>query len=156
MFPMPGKKFRFSLQSVLRWRQHQTEQAVEALVRLQQERAQLEQRIEAARQQLAQLQRELTAHASTTDPVQLRRQEAYWLKAQRQLLRLEQQLEQLRQQEAEARALVLERRQAEESLERLRERQYARYLEAETAAEHAWIDEQATGAYVRKLQQRPS
>ncbi|SHL01589.1 flagellar export protein FliJ [Rhodothermus profundi] len=151
---MPGKKFRFSLQSVLRLRQHQTEQAVEALIRLQQERQKLEKHIHAARQKLEQLQQQLAAQQSSVDPVWLRRQEAYWMKAQQQLRLLEQQLAQLQQQEAEARALVLERRQAEESLERLRERQYARHLEAEAAAERAWIDEQATGAYVRKLQQR--
>jgi len=153
---MPGKKFRFSLQSVLRLRQHQTEQAVEALVRLQQERQKLEEAIEAARQKLEQLHQELAARQSAVDPAQLRRQEAYWLKARQQLRRLEQQLARLQQQEAEARALVLERRQAEESLERLRERQYARHLEAEAAAERAWIDEQAIGAYIRKLQQRAS
>ncbi len=153
---MAGKKFRFSLQSVLRLRRHQTEQAVEALTRLQQERRKLEEDIEAARQKLEQLHQELAACRTDVDPAQLRRQEAYWLKARQRLSRLEQQLARLQQQEAEARALVLERRQAEESLERLRERQYARHLEAEAAAERAWIDEQATGAYVRKLQQRAS
>ena len=153
---MPGKKFRFSLQSVLRLRRHQTEQAVEALTRLQQERRKLEEAIEAARQKLEQLQQELAARQTAVDPAQLRRQEAYWMKARQQLSRLEQQLARLQQQEAEARALVLERRQAEESLKRLRERQYARHLEAEAAAERAWIDEQATGAYIRKLQQRAS
>lgn len=151
---MKGKKFRFSLQSVLRLRQHQTEQAVAALTQLQQERRKLEKNIEIARQKLEQLQQELTTQSSAVHPTQLCRQEAYWLKAQRQLQRLEQQLARLEQQEAAARALVLERRQAEESLERLRERQYARHLEAEAATERAWIDEQATSAYIRKLLQR--
>jgi flagellar FliJ protein len=147
---MRGKKFRFSLQSVLRLRQHQTEQAAEALAQVMHARLQLEQQLAQAQQELEHLESLLVLEQRALDPLQLRRYEAHWLSAKRQLRKLEHQLERLRQQEAEARQQVLACHQAEASLERLRDHQKAQHLQAELAAENAWIDEHATGAYVRK------
>lgn len=148
MRSMTGKKFQFSLDRVLKVRQHEAEDAQRVLARRMQERQQQETRVTAARQRLERLGRGIEVGASTGS-VSIRRGDAFRQDAQHALDEALQALERQRALEREARQAVLERRRAEEALQTLSDQERARHRKKQDAVETNVLDEQALTGFRR-------
>lgn len=151
---MSGKKFRFSLQSVLELREYETEQARHQLQATVQAREEQEQAVQRAEERLKEIRDE------APDPGRvglrtLRQHDAFRQHAQQQLQQEQKRLRELEEQEAEARAAWIEHRQAEESLNTLHDKEQAQHQKDQSDAELAFIDEQSVMRYNRSSN-RPS
>lgn len=146
---MPGKKFQFSLQSVLTLREHDAERAHQRLARAIRRRREQEARLEHLRQRV----RDMTARApgeGTVAPMTLRAYEAHRMAAQRACEAARERLETLRAKEAEARATWIAKRQDEEALQTLHDEEKAAFVKEREEAETAFLDEQAVLSFSRK------
>jgi flagellar FliJ protein len=148
---MAGKKFRFPLAKVLRLRHHETDEARLNLARTLRTRQAQEARVSDARDRLDMLSRQ-DLPSGTFTPAVLRRQDGFRLDAQEALDRELATLARFRQEEDQARAQLLERQRAEESLKTLQAEARERHKRAQQEAETSFLDEQALIGYSRKQQ----
>ncbi len=144
---MAGKKFRFSLESVLKLRRHETECA----------RQDLGKATRACREQedhVRHMQHRLMSFAGfapgVMDPLALRRQAAFRKDAQRRVEQARQELAQRQQREGQARQELQQKHSAEEALQILREKEEAVHKKEQQDAEGAFLDEQAISGFSRK------
>lgn len=145
---MSGKKFRFSLQSVLTLRTYEAEQARQTLGRAAHARRDQEARIEDLRQTAA--ERVPTRPASgRLDPRQLRRDAAFRRDAERALDAARRHLGVLAAREQQARDALRRRHTAEASLQTLHDREQATHRDEQHAAEIDFLDEQAITGFHR-------
>lgn len=148
---MSGKKFTFSLHSVLKLRRHKTEQARQALARAVSDIRQQETRVAQARQRLDALPSTLPT-GQAIGPLTLRQRDAFRRDAQHTYDEACRELARLRQVEAEARAHLIQMRQNEETLQTLHDQQKAAFLKEQETSETTLLDEQALSGYHRKKQ----
>lgn len=146
---MSGKKFRFSLQSVLDLREYKTEQTRHILQSVANERQQQEHTVERARERLDEL-RAHTPDPGRVDLRTLRQYDAFRQHARQTLEAQRQKLEELRQKEEKVRSQWMEHRQAEESLQNLHDKEQDQHRKDQSDAELAFIDEQSVMRYNRR------
>ncbi len=145
---MSGKKFTFPLDSVLRLRRHETEEARQALATVAQSRAELEERLEEARLRLLDIASSVPG--GSTGAMKMRQFDAFRRDAQRALTETERALAAKRKAEDDARGHLIVRRGEEEVLNKLREQQQAAHVSEQQHAEGAFLDEQAVAGFFRK------
>jgi len=145
---MAGKKFRFSLDSVLRLREHETRQAREELAAAMQEWQAQAQRVEEARLYLEDLLRAMPT--GSLDQRALRQFDLYRQAAQQAYADARARLDHLARREEEARAQLMERRSAEETLRHLYDQEAAQHRKDAELAETDFLDEQALTSYFRQ------
>ncbi|WP_457651528.1 flagellar FliJ family protein [Rhodocaloribacter sp.] len=146
---MAGKKFQFSLASVLRLRSHESNRARRRLARAIEARKVQEAKLAEAETRLteANLTAPLTGAA---DPLTFRRFAAYRTHLQRVRDRERRTLTQKRMDEERARTALIERRRAEETLQTLHDEERARHIREINESEIAFLDEQALISHFRK------
>ncbi len=144
---MAGKKFRFSLESVLKLRRYETERARQHLGRAALDRQEQEERVQRRKQHLMRL---VGAPPGAADPESLRRQAAFRSDAQRHYDQARDELDARRHREGQAREHLRTKHSAEESLQILREQEAAQHKKAQDHAEDAFLDEQAIAGFIRK------
>ncbi|MDX1532208.1 MAG: flagellar export protein FliJ [Rhodothermales bacterium] len=144
---MPGKTFRFSLQSVLDLRRHEAERAEQALTQAVQARRAHEATVADAQARLDGLYAAL--YATALGPVALRRRTSHLNAARCALRDAEQGLEVAQRCEDDARRTLFEARRHLEALVTLRQGEADRHRQAHAAAEAAFLDEQAVIGYSR-------
>ena len=146
---MQGKKFRFSLASILRLRQHETECSKLDLAKKIQERQQQEQQVSVARDVLA----DLSPAIQTNQSVEIgmfRRMEAHKEDARQNLHKAQERLRNLEVEEQKTREDLLKKRSAEEALQTLHDREKDSHLRELATVEDKIIEEQALGNYRRQ------
>ena len=143
---MAGKKFRFSLESVLKLRRHETERARQHLGRAVHERRQQEEHVRHMRHRLM----TFAGVVGLADPVSMQREAAFRQDAQHRYDQACGQLAARRQAEGLAREELQKTHRAEESLQILCEQEEAHHKKAQQEAEDAFLDEQAISGYLRK------
>lgn len=136
---MSGKKFRFSLQRVLEWRQHEKERVQQNLARILNTYNRQKDKVAAARARLDALTRDRHADGLTS----LRQHEAFRRAAAQNLRRAEQRLEEIEQELNTVRANLHEKHREEESLQTLYEHEKQQHKKSQSDAEAAFLDEQA-------------
>lgn len=144
---MKGKKFRFSLERVLKLRRYETERVRQHFGQVAQARQEQEAVVLRMAQRLIDLPEIDTGRI---DSSALQRHDAFRQDAQRQYDQACTQLASCRQREGEARRQLRQKHGAEESLQRLREREAIHHKKAQQDAEGAFLDEQAAAGYFRK------
>ena len=142
---MAGKKFRFSLESVLKLRSHETERARQHLGRAVLERQQQEEHVRHMRHRLM----TFSGAVGLADPLTLQREAAFRQDAQHRYDQARSQLAMRRRDEGQAREELQKKHQAEESLQILREKEEALHRKAQQEAEDAFLDEQAISGFLR-------
>ncbi len=145
---MAGRKFRFSLDAVLRLRRHEAEQAERALAQVARLRQDREAHLAAAEDALRALP---DAAGLAGTPADFRRTAAARSEVMDVRAQARRALEAARQREGAARRALVEARRPEEALESLRERQEEAHRQAALRAEAGVLDEHATAAYCRQL-----
>ena len=145
---MAGKKFRFSLESVLKLRKHETERARQHLGRAARARQEQEEHVRHMRHRLMTFSGAVTV--GVVDPVALQRQVAFRRDAQHRYDQARTELSLRQQHEGEARRELRQKHSAEESLHVLREKEEALHKKAQQEAEDAFLDEQAVSGFFRK------
>ena len=148
---MPGKRFVFSLESVLKLRTHETEQARLALTTAARKRAKQEERVRDLQRRLASLIDE-SAPPGRVGPMELRRIDGFRRDAQRAYEAALDALRDLRRDERARREHLAACRQAEETLETLKEQEAARYRADVQKLENQQLDEQALAGFLRQQQ----
>ena len=144
---MAGKKFRFSLESVLKLRRYETERARQHLGKAVLDRQEQEAQVWHSQQRLL----GLTASATgVVDPESLRRQAAFRSDAQRHYDQACNELDACRQHEGQAREHLRTKHSAEESLHILQEKEAAHHKKEQDDAEGDFLDEQAITGFFRK------
>lgn len=146
---MSGKKFRFSLASILKLRQHQTEQKKQDLAKKMQDRKSQEREVTEAKELLADLSNKVDEKKSFTVKF-LKRREAFQDEARIALLKANERLEDLIQEEQQTRADLIEKKSAEEAIQSLHDQEKANHLRGIEDAENKQIEEQALENYRRK------
>ena len=145
---MAGKKFRFSLESVLKVRRHETERARQHLGRAAHARQEQEEHVRHMRHRLMTFSG--AASVGVVDSVALQRQVAFRQDAQHRYDQARTELVLRQQHEGEARRELQQKHSAEESLQVLREKEETLHKKAEQEAEDAFLDEQAISGFFRK------
>ena len=146
---MSKRKFHFSLDQVLQLRRHEAERARQDLLQAMHTREIGETVVEQTRERLAELN-SLGFAQGQVGPQSLQRLEAYRREAQGAYVLAVEEMEQLRQLENEARAHLLEKRHAVETLQTLYEQEAQEHQQIQTAAETAFLDEQAVISFNRQ------
>ena len=145
---MSGKKFQFSLASVLKLRMHETECARQDLSNLLKQRDEQDSAAEQLRSELVAIVH--SRGTGSTGQRALSRHEAFRAQAQQRLDEAVRMLEQLNERVNDARLRLIERKTAEEALKRLREDEEARSLLEHRTAETQFLDEQAISSFQRQ------
>ena len=148
---MQGKKFRFSLASILQLRQHETEKTKLDLAKKIQDRRQQEKEVSNARDVLA----DLSPAIKDKQPVEIgvfRRLEAHKHDARQTLLRAQERLRNLEVEEQKTRQDLLKKRSAEEALQTLHDKEKDTHFREMNSAENKRIEEQALDNYRRQQQ----
>lgn len=145
---MGDKKFRFSLDSVLKLRSHEAECARRDLAEVRQKVEQQQQVVDEAHHDL-QSAVEARTTGSTGQP-SLRRLEAYRQAAHDRVEKERRKLEQLKKREQEVRLLLMQRKGAEDTIRRLEEQERATFSKRMRSAETDQLDEQAISGYQRQ------
>ena len=145
---MAGKKFRFSLESVLKLRRHETERARRHLGSAARARQDQEEHVRHMRHRLMTFTGAATV--GLVDSVALQRQGAFRQDAQHRYDQARTELAQRQQHEGQARRALREKHSAEESLQVLREKEQTLHKKAQQEAEDAFLDEQAIAGFFRK------
>ena len=152
---MSGKKFRFSLASILRLRQHETERTRYDLARAIKDRIAQEAQVVVARDHLADLSPGVDQH-KTVKVTDLRRAEALKEEARQMLQRASERLEDLMTHEQQTRDNLIQKRSAEEALQTLHDQEKTRHIRDIESAENKQIEEQALDKYRRQQQSSKS
>lgn len=145
---MSGKKFRFSLDSVLKLRSHESECARQDLADIRKNVHRQLEVVEAAESDLADAVSKRTT--GSTGQRRLQRFDAYRREAHDKLEQERRKLLTLREREEENRLRLIECKSAEDAIRRLREQELERYRKAYEAAESQQLDEQAITSYQRQ------
>ena len=146
---MAGKRFRFSLDQLLRLRRHETaraEQEVAAAIATRRDREEEVQQVEDRLHGLA----DAAPDPAIATPKAFRRHAALRDAVLEERRRARHALQAARRTEARAREALVEARRPEEALDRLREREQAAHRRARRRAEDAAMDEQAGSAHHRR------
>lgn len=146
---MAGRSFRFSLDSVLRLRKHETDLARRRLERAVAARDEAERLVAEAENILSDRVMNLIPPGSTGTTT-MRRIATFREDARQKLEVARHQLAELIKMEEQARRLLIERQRDEEALDQLREAEKDEHDKTAQAAELAFIDEQALSGYIRK------
>ncbi len=146
---MAGKKFQFSLATVLRFRRHEADRARQALAHIIEARKQQEARLAEVRSRLQEVHAAAPI-AGSADPMAFRRFSSYRTHLERACDRELRSLEDARRSEARARERLLEKRREEESLQSLHDEKKSRHRLEEQGAETDFLDEQALLGYLGK------
>lgn len=145
------KKFRFSLDSVLKLRQHETELARLALSRAVHRRRKQEAIVQEARQERdAVMQR--GRQQTTVSPLALQQRLHAHEAASQTLDEAQRVLRRLQLREKEARAELTSRHHVEASFQMLHDEEKQRYRLAQDEAEAKFLDDQAVSQYARRQQ----
>ena len=142
---MSGKKFRFSLESVLRLRKHETETARQDLALIRKQVHEQEAHVSDTERYLKEVISSRTTGA--TGRHHLSRYEAYRREAQHHLDEARKRLARLKDLEHEARIAVMEKKGAEEAMEQLKEQERDKHWREHLAAETRILDDQAISSY---------
>ena len=145
---MIGKKFRFSLETVLKLRAHETECARQDLGAIREHIREQEERIEAAMANLDELSRRKVT--GSVGQKSLSRSDAYRREAQERLDEERRRLEHMKELEEDARLRLVEKKGAEEAIQRLREQEEEKYWKTYYSVETGILDEQAIAGYTRR------
>lgn len=145
---MSGKKFQFSLQSVLRLRSHEAERARQALAEIRREIRSTQETIAAAEEHLTSIIHLRAVGSTGQRSLSLR--EAFRQEAHEQLENARRDLEELRRREEDARIELLQRLGAEDAIRRLEEQERTRHWKKFEAAEAQQMDEQAVSGFQRE------
>ncbi|ARA94783.1 MAG: flagellar export protein FliJ [Bacteroidetes bacterium] len=145
---MADKPFVFSLASVLRLREHESEQARLALAHVVRKREQQQREVEAAEARLHQLMQ--AGPSGGQGPAGFRQFDAHCRAARRELEQARARLAELNAAEATARTNVVLRHQAEEALRTLYDQEAQKHREAVEANEARFLDDQAVAGYQRQ------
>lgn len=145
---MPGKRFQFSLLSVLKLRMYETENARQELSSILRQRDQREAEAAHARRELDDIVRSRVS--GSTAQRELSRHEAFRNQAQHRLDEANRLLEYLAIREHDARIRLIERKAAEEALKQLRENEEAEFWREQRSTEMKILDEQAISSYQRQ------
>lgn len=145
---MVGKKFRFSLEPVLKLRRHETDDAQEQLAAALRAKQQQEERTLEVLRYLDEILS--TRPAGRVGPQMLRQFDVYRQEARAAYRAACDELSRLERAETEARHRLVERKHAQEVLERLRAKEAQSHLETQTSAETEFLDEQAVNGYNRR------
>ncbi len=145
---MPGKRFQFSLYSVLKLRMHETEGARQNLSDILRQRERQEAEANDARRELDEIVRSRARGA--TGQRELSRHEAFRNQAQQRLDEATRRLGNLKLREQDARIRLIERKAAEEALKQLRADEEAKFWKEHRSAETKFLDEQAISSYHRQ------
>lgn len=148
---MSGKKFRFSLASILKLRQHETEQKKQDLAKKMQDRKSQEQEVSNAREQLANIASDIEEKQAHSVKL-LKRRQAFQDQARIALQKANERLEDLIQEEQQTRADLIQKKSAEEALQSLHDQEKASHIRGLETAENKQIEEQALESYRRKKQ----
>ena len=151
---MPGKKFRFSLASILRLRQHETQRTQHDLAKKMQDRRAQEAQVEEAREHLAELAPGV--NNQTVKVSDLLRSEALKEDARHLLKKASEQLEDLISREEHTRKDLIQKRSAEEALQTLHDQEKTRHIRDIESAENKQLEEQALDKYRRQKQSNKS
>ncbi len=146
---MSGKKFRFSLASILQLRQHQTEKKKQDLAKKMQDRKSQEKEVSEAREYLADISNEVDNQQSATVKF-LKRREAFQNEARIALLKANERLDDLILEEKKTRADLIQKKSAEEALLSLHDQEKADHIRGIETVENKQIEEQALENYRRK------
>lgn len=146
---MQGKKFRFSLASVLRLRQHETKKTKQDLAKKMQDRRAQEQEVTEARDNLSELSPALNAETPVSVNL-LRRREAHFEAARQMLQKASERLADLELEERKTRKALLQKKSAEESLLTLQDQEKEHHIRGIENAENKQIEEQALDNYRRQ------
>ena len=145
---MSGKKFRFSLDSVLKLRSHEAECARQDLAHVREEIRRQEALVEDAERGLrSALDARLTGSAGQHA---FARQEAHRQIASDRLQKERRKLDHLKEMEEEARLTLMQRKGAEETIRNLEEQERTSYLKKLESAESEQLDEQAITGFQRR------
>ncbi|MDZ4700617.1 MAG: hypothetical protein SH809_12990 [Rhodothermales bacterium] len=147
---MYGKKFRFSLSSVLRVRSHETDQAQKALAAALKKRMAQEKKVAEAASDIDRLQQGSVSLQTAVTAAWLRQADGLRLDAQRRLGLEEKRLKHCLREEQQARRDLVTRRSAEQALETLRDIEKQRFQQAEQYADNKRLEEQALDVFRRK------
>lgn len=139
---MSGKKFRFSLRRVLDLRRHATDRAQLTLAEARAAQEAQAAQVERARAQAAERHR-TRFRTGRVGTAQLRQAEAFRHDARRRLATARAALSIYEERVRQARTALQACRQAEEGLEKLREREKQQHEDAQAKAARAFLDEQA-------------
>ena len=148
---MQGKKFRFSLASILQLRQHETERTKLDLAKKMQDRKKQEEEVSNARDHLAELSPGISKNQSL-EITSLRRMEALKEDARQSLIKAKERLRNLQAEEKKVRDDLLKRRSAQEVLQTLHDKEKDSHLRDLESAENKRIEEQALDNYRRQQQ----
>jgi flagellar FliJ protein len=146
---MKGKKFRFSLASILRLRQHETERTKQDLARKMQDRLAQEMEVSEAKDQLTGGSAEIEDKQTVTVKF-LRRREAQIEAARQVLHRANERLADMKFEEQQTRQDLIQKRSAEEALQTLHDQEKAHHLRGIENAEDKQLEEQALDIYRRQ------
>ncbi len=146
---MSGKKFQFSLASILKLRQHETEQKKQDLAKKMQDRRSQEKEVSNAREHLAVISSDIQEKQALTVK-SLKRRQAFQDQARETLQKANERLENLIQQEQQTRADLIQKKSAEEALQSLHDQEKANHIRGLETAENKQIEEQALESYRRK------
>ncbi len=146
---MAGKKFQFSLASVLRLRRHEADRARQALAQAVEARKAQEAKLREADERLREAS-ETACLTGTADPLAFRRFATYRSHLQRVRDRESHSLREIQLEEARARKTLIQRRRAEETLQTLYDEEHARHVRELLESETKLLDEQALISHYRK------
>lgn len=145
---MSGKKFHFSLDSVLTVRRHQAAKAEQAVAAALQARQSEEARLAEAEARLARL--DAPAPGGALAPADFQRLAAHRHEAMQARTGVRRTLDAAQRREASARRALTDARRPEEALTTLRDGEWDAFRLAALRAEDAVLDEFATGAHARR------
>ena len=148
---MAGKKFRFSLETVLKLRRHETERARQHLGRTARERREQEEHVRHMQHRLMTFAG--VAVARVVDSISLQRKDAFRKDARQRYEKARTELATRKQYEGQARETLQKKHGAAESLQILCEKEEALHKKEQQDAEGAFLDEQAISGFSRKRTQ---
>jgi len=146
---MAGKKFHFSLDSVLKLRRHEADLARRHLAQAIKRRHEQENRLSSVEKCLREVN-ETAAVATPTAPLSFQRLSTYRLDLQRARDTESQSLDQMRLDEMQARERLIGKRRQEETLQSLHDVERNSHQEEQNATETDFLDEQALIGFQRK------
>ena len=145
---MAGKKFHFSLESVLKLRSHETECARQNLAAVREQIRDQEIRIADATARLDEVIQ--SRRTGTVGQKSLSRLEAFRQEAQNRLDEERGRLEHLRHNEEDARVELMQRKGAEEAILSLKEQEKEKFWKEYYAVETGLLDEAAIAGFRRQ------
>lgn len=145
---MVGKKFRFSLDTVLKLRAHETECARQDLGIVREQLREQEERLERAKADLGELSGKKVF--GSVGQRSLSRSDAFRREAQERLDEERRRLKHLKELEEDARLRLVEKKGAEEAIQGLREQEEEKYWKSYYSTETGILDEQAIAGYTRR------